>query len=135
MTSNHTMETTPETPATGAECFIPFEAEPEDLEDTESEELSEAVVAVLDFCDERTLGYRDKLIIASVLIGDVTEGFEQDVLTYTEETPPAEVDPFIVANTSQVIERLRVVSEILSTVEVEDGDGEDEEFDEGELTD
>ena len=127
------METTPETPATEAELFIPFEAEPEDLE-TESEELSEDVATVLDFCDERTLGYEDRLAIASALISDVTEEFEQDVLTYVEETPSAEVDPFIVANTSQVIERLRVVSEILSTVEVEDVDGEDDEFDKGELT-
>lgn len=132
-TSDHTMETTPETPATGAECVIPFEVETEDL-DTESEEFSEDVATVLDFCDERTLGYRDRLTIASVLISDVTEEFEKDVLTYVEETPAAEVDPFIVANTSQVIERLRVVSEILSTVEVEDGEGEDDEFDEGELT-
>ena len=128
------METTPETSATGAECVIPFEVEPEDLEDTESVELSEDVATVLDFCDERTLVYRDRLTIASALISDVTEEFEQDVLTYVEETPAAEVDPFIVANTSQVIERLRVVSEILSTVEVEDGEGEDDEFDEGELT-
>ena len=127
------MEATPETPATGAECVIPFEAEPEDLE-AESEELSEDVATVLDFCDERTLGYGDRLAIASALIGDVTEEFEQDVLTYVKETPAAEVDQFIVANTSQVIERLRVVSEILSTVEVEDGEGEDEGFDEGELT-
>ena len=45
------MEATPETPATGAENLIPFlaEAEPEDLEDAESEEPSEAVLAVLDF--------------------------------------------------------------------------------------
>ena len=128
------METTPETPATGAECVIPFEAEPEDLEDTESVELSEDVATVLDFCDERTLGYEDRLTIASALISDATEEFEQDVLTYVEETPAAEVDPFIVANTSQVIERLRVVSEILSTVEVEDVEVEDDEFDEGELT-
>ena len=128
------METTPETSATGAECAIPFEAEPEDMEDTESEELSEAVVAVLNVFDKYPLTYHDRLTVTSVLISEVIEEFEQDVLTYVEETPAAEVDPFIVANTSQVIERLRVVSEILSTVEVEDGEGEDEEFDEGELT-
>ena len=133
MTSNHTMETTPETPATGAECVIPFEAEPEDL-DTESEELSEDVATVLDFCDERTLGYEDRLTIANALINEVIEEFEQDILTYVEEDPATKIDPFIVANTSQVIERLRVVSEILSTVDVEDGEGEDDEFDEGELT-
>jgi hypothetical protein len=126
------MEATPETPATQVECVIPFEAEPENIED--SAELSEGVVTVLNFCDGQTLGYHDRLAIASALISDVTEEFEQDVLTYIEETPAAEVDPFIVANTSQVIERLRVVSEILSTVEVEDGEGEDGEFDEGELT-
>ena len=128
------METTPETPATGAECFIPFEAEPEDLEDTESEELSEAVVAVLDFCDEQPLACREKLDIASALINDVTQEFEQDLLTYAEETPAAEVDPFIIANTSQVIERLRVVNETLITVEVEDSEEEDDEFDEEDLT-
>ena len=128
------METTPETPATGAECVIPFEAEPEDLEDTESVELSEDVATVLDFCDERTLGYEDRLTIANALINEVIEEFEQDILTYVEEDPATKIDPFIVANTSQVIERLRVVSEILSTVDVEDGEGEDDEFDEGELT-
>ena len=47
----------------------------------------------------------------------------------TPETPAADVDPFIIANTSQVIERLRVVNETLSTVQVEDG-----EFDEEDLT-
>ena len=125
------MEATPETPATGAENFIPFlaEAEPEGLENAESEELSEAVVAVLDFCDEQPLACREKLDIASALINDVTQEFEQDLLTYAEETPAAEVDPFIIANTSQVIERLRVASETLSTVQVEDG-----EFDEEDLT-
>jgi hypothetical protein len=130
------MEATPETPATGAECLIPFEGEPENAK---SEESSEAVLAVLDFCDEQPLAYHEKLDIASALIGDVTQEFEQDLLTYVEETSAAEVDPFIIANTSQVIERLRVVSETLSTVQVEDGeeeDGEEEdgEFDEGELT-
>lgn len=127
------MEAMPETPATQAECVIPFEANPEDMED--SVDLSEDVVTVLNFVDDQTLGYQDRLAIASALISDVTEDFEQDVLTYMQETPAAEVDPFIVANTSQVIERLRVVSETLSTVEVEDGDGEgdDEGFDEEEL--
>ena len=131
------MEATPETPATGAENFIPFlaEAEPEGLENAESEELSEAVVAVLDFCDEQPLACREKLDIASALINDVTQEFEQDLLTYAEETPAAEVDPFIIAKASQVIERLRVVSETLSTVEVEYAEVEDDEFDEGESTD
>jgi hypothetical protein len=126
------MEATPETPATGAENFIPFEGE---LEDAESEESSEAVLAVLDFCDEQPLAYRERLNIASALIGDVIQEFEQDILTYVEETPAAEVDPFIIANTSQVIERLRVVSETLSTVQVEDGEEEDDESDEEDLTD
>lgn len=119
----------PETPATGAECAIPFEAEPEELE-----EFPEAVVTVLDACDE--LGYQDRLTIASILVNDVTEEFEEDISTYMEETPAAEVDPYIVANTSQVIERLRVASEVLATVSVEDGDGgeDDDGFDEGELT-
>lgn len=126
------MEATPETPATQVECVIPFEVEPEDIED--SAELSEGVVTVLNFVDGVALGYDERLAIASALISDVTEEFEQDILTYMQETPAAEVDPFIVANTSQVIERLRVVSEVLSTVEVEDSDGEDDEFDEGELT-
>jgi hypothetical protein len=134
MTSNHTMETTPETPATGAECVIPFEAEPEDLEDTESVELSEDVATVLDFCDERTLGYEDRLAIASALISDVAQEFEEDILCYVEEAAGEHIDPFIVANTSQVIERLRVVSEILSTVDVEESEREGDEFDEGELT-
>jgi hypothetical protein len=128
------MEATPETPATGAECFIPFEGEPEDLEDAESEETSEAVLAVLDFCDEQPLAYHERLDIASALIGGVIEEFEQDLLTYVEETPAAEVDPFIISNTSQVIERLRVVNETLSTVQVEDGEEEDGEFDEEDLT-
>jgi hypothetical protein len=123
------MEATPETPATGAECLIPFEGELEN-----AEPASEAVLAVLDFCDEQPLAYHERLDIASALIGDVIQGFEQDILTYVEETPAAEVDPFIVANTSQVIERLRVVSETLSTVEVEDGEEEDGEFDEEDLT-
>jgi hypothetical protein len=126
------MEATPETPATGAECFIPFEGEPEDLEDAESEETSEAVLAVLDFCDEQPLAYHERLDIASALIGGVTQEFEQDLLTYAEETPA--VDPFIIANTSQVIERLRVVNETLSTVQVEDGEEENGEFDEEGLT-
>ena len=128
------MEATPETPATQAECVIPFEAEPEDIED--SAELSEGVVTVLNFVDGVALGYDERLAIASALISDVTEEFEQDILTYMQETPATDLDPFIVANTSQVIERLRVVSEVLSTVEVEDedSDGEDDEFDEGELT-
>jgi len=127
-TSNDTMEPTPETPATGAECAIPFEAEPEKLE-----ELAEGIVTVLDACDE--LGYQDRLTIASILVSDVTEEFEEDISTYMAETPAAEVDPYIVANTSQVIERLRVVSEVLATVSVEDGDGgeDDDGFDEGEL--
>jgi hypothetical protein len=130
------MEATPETPATGAENFIPFlaEAEPEGLENAESEELSEAVLAVLDFCDNRNLPYHERLDIASALIDGVTQEFEQDLLTYVEETPAAEVDPFIISNTSQVVERLRVVSETLSTVEVEYAEVEDDEFDEGEST-
>ena len=128
------MEATPETPATGAECFIPFEGEPEDLEDAESEETSEAVLAVLDFCDNRNLSYHERLDIASALIDGVTQDFEQDILIYMEETLAAEVDPFIIANTSHVIERLRVVSETLSTVQVEDGEEEDSEFDEEDLT-
>jgi hypothetical protein len=140
------MEPTPETPATGAECAIPFEAEPEEYEKARNdaraaleslvalEEFPEAVVTVLDACDE--LGYQDRLTIASILVSDVTEEFEEDISTYMEETPAAEVDPYIVANTSQVVERLRVVSEVLATVSVEDGDGgeDDDEFDEGELT-
>jgi hypothetical protein len=129
------MEATPETPATGAENFIPFEGELEDLEDAESEETSEAVLAVLDFCDEQPLAYHEKLGIASALIDGVTQEFEQDLLTYVEETPAAEVDPFIIANTSQVIERLRVASETLSTVQVEDGEEGDGESDEEDLTD
>lgn len=125
---------TPETLATGAECTIPFEAEPEGLEDTESEELSENVATVLDFCDEQSLVYHDRLNIASALINDVIQEFEEDILTYTEETSKADVDPFAIANTSQVIERLRIASEILSTVSAEDGEEEGDEFDEGELT-
>jgi len=130
------MEATPETPATGAENFIPFlvEAEPENLEDAESEELSEAVLAVLDFCNNRNLPYHERLDIASALIDGVTQDFEQDILIYMEETLAAEVDPFIISNTSQVIERLRVVNETLSTVQVEDGEEEDSEFDEEDLT-
>jgi len=130
------MEATPETPATGAENFIPFlvEAEPENLENAESEETSEAVLAVLDFCDNRNFPYHERLDIASALIDGVTQEFEQNILTYVEEAPAAEVDPFIIANTSQVIERLRVVSETLSTVQVEDGEEEDGEFDEEDLT-
>jgi hypothetical protein len=125
------MEATPEIPATGAENFIPFEGE---LENAESKESSEAVLAVLDFCDNRNLPYHERLDIASALIDGVTQDFEQDIFTYMEETPAAEVDPFIIANTSQVIERLRVVSETLSTVQVEDGEEEDGEFDEEEST-
>jgi hypothetical protein len=128
------MEATPETLATGADNFIPVEGEPEDLEDAESEETSEVVLAVLDFCDEQPLAYHEKLNIASALIDGVIQDFEQDILTYVEETPAAEVDPFIIANTSQVIERLRVISETLSTVQVEDGEEEDGEFDEEDLT-
>ncbi len=125
------MEATPETPATGAENFIPFEGEPENAE---SEESSEAVLAVLDFCDNQNLPYHERLNIASALIDGLIEEFEQDILTYVEETPAAEVDPFIIANTSQVIERLRVASETLSTVQVEDGEEDNGEFDEEDLT-
>jgi hypothetical protein len=127
------MEATPETPANGAECVIPFEAEPEDLGDTE-EELSEDVLTVLDFCDNQSLVYHDRLNIANALINDVIQEFEEDILAYMEETPGADVDPFVIANTSQVIERLRVASEILSTVSAEDDEEGDDEFDEGELT-
>jgi hypothetical protein len=110
-------------------CLIPFEGELEN-----AEPASEAVLTILDFCDEHPLAYHERLNIASALIDGVTQEFEQDLLTYAEETSAAEVDPFIIANTSQVIERLRVVSETLSTVQVEDGEEEDGEFDEGELT-
>jgi hypothetical protein len=126
-TSNHNMETpTPETPAMNAGCVIPLEAEPQQME---YEELPEDVAAILYVCDENGLGYKDRLTIASALISDVTEEFEQDILTYVEETPAAEVDPFIVANTSQVIERLRVAAETLATVSIEDFEGEDEDDD------
>ncbi len=133
-TSNHSMEApTPETPAMNAGCAIPFEVEPEELE---GEELSEDVNAVLDFIANHELDYHDRLAVAQCLIGDVTEEFEEDILTYAEKTPKAEIDPFIIANTSQVIERLRVASEILGAVSIEDGDDEDgdEGFDEEDLT-
>ena len=124
---------TPETPAMNAGCTIPFEVEPEELE---GEELSEEVNAVLDFIANHELDYHDKLAVAQCLIGDVTEEFEEDILTYAEKTPKAEIEPFIIANTSQVIERLRVASEILGAVSVEEEDDEDgdEGFDEEDLT-
>ena len=128
------METpTPETPAMNAGCTIPFEALSEELE---GEELSEDVNAVLDFCANYELGYRDRLAVAQWLISDVTEEFEADILTYVEVTAKVEIDPFIIANTSQVIERLRVASEILGAVSVEEEDDEDgdEGFDEEDLT-
>lgn len=126
-TSNRNMEApTPETPAMNAKCVIPFEAEPQEVE---YEEFSESVARILDFCDESELSYYDRLTIAQVLIDDVTKEFEADILTYVEETPPAEVDPFIVANTAQAIERLRVATETLTTVSIEDFQGENEDDD------
>ena len=133
-TSNHSMETpTPETPAMNAECTVPFEAEPEELE---HEDFSEDVRFFFSVLDEYNFSHQDRLTIAQVLISEVTEEFEQDILTYVKETPVAEVDPFIVANTSQVIERLRVVGETLGAVSVEEEDDEDgdEGFDEEDLT-
>ena len=136
--SHLTMETTPETSAAGAECFLPFEENSSEQEGLETQELSKDILAVLDFCADKDFSYDDYLLIAATLVDVVIENFREEILVYMAENSSNDIDVSAIISESETIGKLRLVNETLCALchndeESEDEDEDEEDDDESEL--